>query len=163
MILNTKRLPIFALIPLLVGLTLGPVTVLAASYPEPLKHFKMSEFRDKETGQVYMHLSFLKKLDELRELCGFALYINSGYRSPKHWLEAIKTKSGKHSEGIAVDIHMVTAKQKNILIRHALALGFTGIGIYPLHIHLDTRKGKTVIWVSDHYPAHQARDSVRIK
>ena len=97
---------------------------------------------------------FLKKLDKLRDLCGFPIIINSGYRSWTHLLEKIKASPGKHSEGIAVDIQALTDKEKNLIIKYALQLGFTGIGIYPQHIHLDTRKSKTVIWVRGSYNVH---------
>ena len=112
-----------------------------------LQYFTIEEFADKITGQVNMDRDFLLKLDELRRLCGFPIYINSGYRSRDHPLEKIKYWPGTHFKGIAVDIHAIDNYHRNLILRHATKLGFTGFGIYPSHIHLDTRKSKTVIWV----------------
>ncbi len=116
-----------------------------------LRYFTLSEFADRETGQVYMDPVFLKNLDRLRALCGFPIYINSGYRSPEHSIEKVKEKPGTHSKGIAVDIEALTDYEKNRILKYAIQLGFKGIGIYPQHIHLDTRKAKTVLWVQTKY------------
>lgn len=94
-----------------------------------------------------MDPEFLKKLDELRKRCGFPLYIVSGYRSPNHPVEKVKPKPGKHSTGNAADIRALSGVYRYIIMKHAIDLGFTGIGVYTTHIHLDTRKSKTVLWV----------------
>jgi len=127
---------------------------------QPLEFFNMAEFTDREPPyEVKMDSAFLLKLDELRRLCDFSFHINSGYRSPKHSVEKYKAKPGTHNKGIAVDIAVANDYQMNLILRHALALGFTGIGIYPRHIHIDTRETKRVIWVGNFYTSNQARDS----
>ena len=147
--LNIKKLAI-----VLLSLSLSCVDIVQAAQ---LEYFVPAEFADRITGEKNMDPSFLLKLDELRRLCGFPLRINSGYRSRDHPVEKIKSKPGTHNKGIAVDIRALTPSKRNMILKYAVALGFTGIGVYPLHIHLDMRKSKTVIWVKDKYPDKRPR------
>ena len=128
-----------------------------------LQYFDISEFRDRTdpTAKVKMNRHFLLKLDELRRRCGFPINIRSGYRSPNHIDERNKRTPGTHTKGIAVDIMVNDDYHRSRIIRHATALGFRGIGIYPLHIHLDTRITHNVIWVRDKYIINHSRDSPR--
>ena len=48
------------------------------------KYFALSEFNCQETAENEMQDEFLKKLDHLREACGFPFVITSGYRSTNH-------------------------------------------------------------------------------
>lgn len=93
-----------------------------------------------------MSESFLLKLDELRDKCGFAFKINSGYRDPSHPEEKKKPSPGQHCHGIAADVQALSGSHKFTIIKHALALGFTGIGVAKTYVHLDTRQGTPVIW-----------------
>ena len=93
-----------------------------------------------------MEKDFLSKLDALREYCGFPFVITSGYRSPDHPLEAIKEIPGTHAQGIAADIKITNAAHRYAIIREALSMGFTGIGVARDFIHVDTRGTAPVIW-----------------
>ena len=137
-------------------LAIAAVVVLFLSFyanaQQPvLTYFEDSEFIDTRTGHHKMNREFLLKLDELRARCGFPLIINSGYRSPRHPDEIFKKRPGTHARGIAVDISAWDPKKKKIILKHAKALGFKGIGIYPGHVHLDMRKGKKVTWKYERY------------
>ena len=94
-----------------------------------------------------MEQDFLSKLDALREACGFPFVITSGYRSPDHPLEAVKEIPGTHAQGIAADIKITNSAQRYTIIREALQMGFTGIGVAGDFIHVDTRGTVPVIWV----------------
>lgn len=111
-----------------------------------LKHFKLKEFNCTHTAKNEMDESFLLRLDELREVCGIPFKITSGYRDKTHPVERAKDKPGKHSEGIAVDIYAPDGITKRTIIKHAIELGFNGIGVGSTFIHLDTRKSYPVIW-----------------
>lgn len=111
-----------------------------------LRHFKISEFDCSHTGRNEMQESFLMKLDHLRDRCGFPFVITSGYRDPTHPIEAKKVKPGTHSEGIAADISAHTGQMKYVIVQHAIALGFTGIGIAKTFVHVDTRSAIPLIW-----------------
>lgn len=111
-----------------------------------LKHFQIGEFNCSHTGRNLMQDDFLVALDELRGVCGFPFHINSGYRDPSHPEEAKKPTPGVHTQGIAADIRALSGSHKFEIVRHAIALGFTGIGIASTFVHVDRRKGTPVIW-----------------
>ncbi|RDH41199.1 peptidase M15A [Zooshikella ganghwensis] len=75
-----------------------------------------------------MQPDFMTRLIELRILCGFPLPVTSGYRCANHPEEKKKTTPGAHSLGCAVDI-ACQGEQALIVLKHALTLGFAGIGI----------------------------------
>ena len=112
-----------------------------------LQYFDISEFDCQETGENKMDKEFLKLLDALRFVCGFPFKITSGYRSPRHSIEAAKTTPGQHAKGIAADIAVSGGHQRHILVREALKMGFTGIGVAKGFIHVDTRETTPVLWV----------------
>ena len=112
-----------------------------------MKYFTIKELDCKETGQNQMSREFLDKLDELRENCGFPFTITSGYRSSIHSAEVDKPNGGgTHTQGIAADIRVTDGSQRMIIIREALKLGFTGIGVAKTFIHVDTRETTPVVW-----------------
>ena len=93
-----------------------------------------------------MSEEFIHKLDELRAACGFPFYITSGYRSEKHSIESKKSKPGTHAQGIAADIAVNGGSQRFTIVKNALAMGFTGIGVARGFIHVDVRKTTPVMW-----------------
>ncbi len=111
-----------------------------------LKHFKLREFNCSATGENYMNPLFLERLDILRERVGFPFVITSGYRSPKHPEEIHKDVPGQHTIGVAVDIKVENGVQRYKLVKHALEMGFTGIGIAKTFVHIDDRNSVPVIW-----------------
>ena len=111
-----------------------------------MRYFELSEFDCQETGNNRMEKDFLELVDQLRHECGFPFVITSGYRDPTHSIEAAKDIPGPHSQGIACDIRVVNSNKRFRLIKKALALGFTGIGVDPSFIHVDTRGSSPVIW-----------------
>lgn len=110
-------------------------------------NFSKEEFDCQETGENQMQHAFMVKLQTLRDVYGKPVVISSGYRSPKHSIEARKETPGTHAQGIAVDI-AVEREDAVKLLRLALSMGFTGIGVNQKgsgrFIHLDTRKHPTI-------------------
>lgn len=88
----------------------------------------------------------MDKVQELRVLYGKSLKVTSGYRCPKHPLEARKNKAGQHSIA-AIDLSVSRGEAHEVL-RIALLLGFTGIGVNQKgngrFIHLDLRDAPTI-------------------
>lgn len=70
----------------------------------------------------------VRVLQEIECELGYELIITSGYRSPKHPIEAKKASPGEHTEGNAVDIR-VDAVTCFEIVAAALALGISRIGI----------------------------------
>lgn len=115
-------------------------------------NFSEDEFRCKcGCGKVEMRADFMAKLQQLRNAYGKPMIITSGYRCPDHPVEAKKTVSGAHTTGMAADIAVQGTDAYNLL-KHAFALGFTGIGVQQKgggrFIHLDTmqRPPRPNVW-----------------
>jgi hypothetical protein len=88
-----------------------------------------------ETSEVYGLADELKlKLQVLRDMIDQPIHITSGYRPGD---------SKSHGRGLAVDIvddlkhDSITSGWRFAVLKAALQLGFTRIGIYNSHIHLD--------------------------
>lgn len=111
------------------------------------ENFSKSEFDCQETGENMMTHAFMTKLQMLRDVYGKPMKVSSGYRSPRHSIEARKANPGQHANGIAVDI-LVSGADCVTLLELALHAGFTGIGVNQKgesrFLHLDTREHKTI-------------------
>lgn len=110
------------------------------------RYFTLDEFKCQETGENEIKEEFVTALDALRDECGFPFRITSGYRSPRHSIEAKKKKPGQHSQGIACDIAVSGGSQRIILVENALKLGFSGVGIAKTFIHVDIRTTPKMMW-----------------
>lgn len=95
---------------------------------EDFPNFPRAEMACKHTGKCEMHPVFMQRLQHLRNLYGKPMRVTSGYRDKTHPAERGKTVSGAHSLGRAVDV-AVSGPEALTLLRLALPLGFTGIGI----------------------------------
>lgn len=91
-------------------------------------NFTEEEFKCSHTGKCEMDKNFMRKLQDLREECGFPFVITSGYRDETHPVESSKLKPGEHTKGKAADIAI---SGKNVIVLLALAHkhGFTRYGI----------------------------------
>lgn len=90
-----------------------------------MKYFKESEFSEFDK----MDPALLAMLDNLREAYGYPIKLTSTYRSPEHPIEAKKSKPGEHAYGAAVDIACVGGEATFKLVKAAIDVGFTRIGI----------------------------------
>ena len=107
-------------------------------------YFSKEELSCRHCGEYKFDEGFLELLNGIREECGFPLPVTSGYRCPKHPIEAAKKRPGAHSSGRAVDIK-VSGERAHKLVSVALAMGVPRIGvkqksgseIYDRFIHLD--------------------------
>jgi len=90
-----------------------------------MKYFEESEFN----GFEMMDERLLLLLDNLREAYGYPIKLTSTYRSPDHPIEAKKSKPGEHAYGAAVDIACVGGEATFKLVKAAIEVGFTRIGI----------------------------------
>ena len=111
------------------------------------KYFKLSDFDCHQTGENKMKAEFVHRLDELRERCGWPFIVTSGYRSLNHGVEKRKKNGGgTHTKGIAADIRVLYGKQRHEIVKNAMAMGFTGIGIAKTFVHIDDRQDTPVMW-----------------
>jgi zinc D-Ala-D-Ala carboxypeptidase len=110
------------------------------------KNFKLSEFASKDKSkEVKINYLIIDKLQMLRNtinadrkskgLPEIPIIITSGYRSKEHNKNVGGAEESLHTEGLAVDIFVNT----DLVYFAELAnkIGFSGIGIYKKHLHLD--------------------------
>jgi len=92
-------------------------------------NFSFAEMACSETGECDMDKATMDRLQLLLSHYGSPLTITSGYRSPRHSIEAAKaTGSGSHVRGRAGDVACAGVDAFEVLTE-ALAVGFTGIGV----------------------------------
>ena len=96
--------------------------------------------------------ALMDKLQELRTAYGKPMRITSGYRCPKHPVEASKSVPGAHALGLAADIGVQGAEAHKVL-ELALKHGFSGIGVQQKgsgrFIHVDvatTELPRPTVW-----------------
>lgn len=120
---------------------------------EVLKYFKEEEFLK---ASPPCHLSdmdwwFMLKLDKCRSLAGVPFVINSAYRSKEYELEKGRKGSSAHTLGLAVDIACTDSYKRFKILKAAIEVGFTRIGINARYIHLDDSwfHVDNVVWLYD--------------
>ncbi len=97
---------------------------------DQIEYFQPSEFNYPDEMDTVLLLG----LDEVRREAGVPIYISSDYRPGD---------SGAHGEGKAVDIvddlthDAITSAWRFKIVRAAFLKGFTRIGVYDAHVHLD--------------------------
>jgi uncharacterized protein YcbK (DUF882 family) len=94
------------------------------------RYFQASEFACHcGCGQNLIDSQFVTELDELRHRYGAPLKVSSGYRCPEHNAKVSETGlTGPHTTGRAADL-LVDRGNAYKLLKLALELGFTGIGV----------------------------------
>ena len=97
-------------------------------------HFELSEFacRCGECGSDGSEMSpdFVRKLDDLRERCGFPFRVTSGYRCPDYNDRIASTgRDGPHTTGKAVDVQLAGPNVHRLLQQISLGGWMSGIGL----------------------------------
>ena len=105
------------------------------------EHFRVREFACKD-GCKYVLISkiLVQILEKLRQKIGEEIYINSGFRTPKH----NKTVGGAilsyHQYGMAADIRAKTKTPKELYqILNEMLKGWGGLELHDTFVHVDTR------------------------
>lgn len=95
-----------------------------------------------------MNQEFMNKLDQLRELAGIPLVINSAFRSVQHEKSKGRNGTSSHVLGVAIDIRCNGSQNRFKVLESAQKLGFKRIGVAKSFIHLDISKkhAQNVIW-----------------
>lgn len=103
-------------------------------------NFSEAEMRCRQTGECGMHPDHMARLQRVRDEFGKPMPVTSGYRSPRHSIEAAKSAPGVHTTGRATDVGVCGADALE-LVGIAIKHGFTGIGVNQRggsrFIHLD--------------------------
>jgi zinc D-Ala-D-Ala carboxypeptidase len=108
---------------------------------------KFQYFSDDEVRGL--NEDFVTRLDKARGLAGIPFIITSGLRSPEtNQSLANAVSDSAHLTGHAVDLAVGESTVRFKVIQSLLAAGFTRIGIYSAHLHVDDdpTKDADVIW-----------------
>jgi zinc D-Ala-D-Ala carboxypeptidase len=114
-------------------------------------NFKADEFKCSHCGDNEIKEELLDKLQALRSRYGKPMRITSGYRCPRHPIEAAKSAPGPHSSGLACDVG-VEGADAHKLLGLALDAGFRGIGVQQkgtgrfLHLDLVSSPNRPTVW-----------------
>jgi len=107
-------------------------------------YFTDAEMACRHCGRLEMDEAFMERLGRLRAFLRFSMPVSSGFRCPYYNNEVSSTgREGPHTTGKAADI-LISGAMASILLREAMAFGFTGIGLRQSgptdkrFIHLDT-------------------------
>lgn len=123
------------------------------------KYFKPDEFKRASPACDIKQMEpfLLQQLDRLREKVRMPVVINSAFRSVEYEKMQGRSGSSAHTQGTAVDIACRSVRNRYKLVKAALELGFTRIGIAPTYIHLDVSltHDDEVIWL---YPSALCQD-----
>lgn len=129
--------------------TIKPYVNLLNGTMKTWKHFKLTE-KTGSLGHTVADLDtkLVDMLDELRDKCGFPFVITSGYRTPEENKKVGGVAGSSHTQRLAVDIACTDAKKRMSIVGNAWNMGFIGIGIHPIFLHLDlnTKENKR-IWL----------------
>ena len=122
---------------------------------EAVSYFKISEFDSKDGAEmpsdVKMNvIELIDNLNVLRQELGSPLYVNSGYRSPKHNKSIGGSLNSQHLTGKAADIRSneYIPKQIKEKIEELIKVGKMkqgGLSAYNTFVHYDIR-GKKARW-----------------
>lgn len=94
-----------------------------------------------------MSETFLRRLDEAREIADCPFILNSAYRSIDYEIKKGRRITSSHCKGLAVDISCVTPPYRWRIVSSLIAAGFTRIGIHDNFIHVDLDLDKDpAIW-----------------
>lgn len=101
-----------------------------------LRYFKATEFNEPSL----MDFQFLRGLDRARHIAGVPFSITSSIRRDRLF--------SPHATGKAVDIRCYEARTRFRIVSGLLAVGFTRLGVYDRHIHVDSDDGQAsdVLW-----------------
>lgn len=114
-----------------------------------IKYFKKNKTACPCCGENEMNPRTLLRIDLVREHCGFPLVVNSAYRCKKHNKKVKGKKDSSHMQGHALDIKMLSKRQRSIFVFYARLFGFHRMGIYKRFVHVDDDPNKPpeVTWV----------------
>jgi len=125
------------------------------NFKNVIKSFTFDEMACKNCGHCGgvsdMDEDFMMKLQNLRDACGFALPVNSGFRCAQKNIDCKGHEGSAHLTGEGADLRVDRDKAR-VVIQKAIEMGFS-VGIQQKgssrFVHVDTkirRSGKANLW-----------------
>lgn len=105
------------------------------------EHFHVREFACRD-GCKFVLISkvLVRVLESLRQKIGEEIYINSGFRTPKHNEAVGGELLSYHQYGMAADIRAKTKSPKELYdILDEMLEGWGGLELHKTFVHVDTR------------------------
>lgn len=106
-------------------------------------HFSESDFSGARSActpdcsLTDMHPETMAKADAARRSSGIPWVITSAYRSVEHDQKKGRSGKGAHPKGRALDIRARNSRERYLIVKAALEVGFTRIGIHEGFVHVD--------------------------
>lgn len=99
-------------------------------------------------NSIIDHL-LLTRIDNMRELKGAPIWVNSGFRCKKHNAAVGGNPNSEHMDGKGADLRCTSSMDRFELIEYALQVGFRRIGIGNTFVHVGSckKRPQDVIWV----------------
>lgn len=102
------------------------------------KNFSVEELSCPCCGVNKMELSFMTRVQRLRDVYGRSMKVDSAYRCERHNRQLGGAKDSFHMQGRAADVWCPDPRDKWKIARGALVEGLTVI-VYENFLHLDDR------------------------
>lgn len=116
-----------------------------------VEYFSHKEFDSPDiiNSGLLMDNDFILLLNEARKIANIPFIINSGYRSKSHNTKVGGKKNSSHLKGLAVDIKISSSRDRLVILKALLSVGFNRIGIASnfIHVDMDKKKGINVCWL----------------
>ncbi len=114
-----------------------------------VSYFTQDEFKCPCCGMVNVSAWLIHQLNRVRELYGKPMIVNSGCRCRNHNSHVGGSANSEHLIGTAADIKCDNSHDRYLLIKYAIQVGFTRIGVSKNFIHLgvSTQHPGEVLWV----------------
>lgn len=109
------------------------------------RNFTWDEMACPCCNECIMDVDFMYNLQKVRNDFG-PMTVTSAYRCSKHNQKIGGSPNSQHKAGKAADIRVSDPNQKYKLVQIAMRNGFSNIGVYDRHVHIDTREGPVRMW-----------------
>ncbi len=114
------------------------------------REFRCKCSKCKREAPHRMAKAFCDRLQQLRNVYGKPLTLQSAWRCKDHPAEAKKRTPGYHNWGFAADIRVTDGAMAYEIQKIAFAMGFTGIAYGEVNgvkfVHIDDRTSTPVSW-----------------
>ena len=99
-------------------------------------NFSPKEIACHHCGEIIVDVSFLDRLQRMRDYLGLPMRVSNGYRCRVHNARVGGAPGSMHKVGKAGDIVLERFDRRH-LVRAAENVGFSGLGFYNTFLHVD--------------------------
>jgi zinc D-Ala-D-Ala carboxypeptidase len=113
-----------------------------------LKYFNEDEFKCKCGCGKDVTTEVKQLADKARGISGVPWMITSGARCDAHNKKIGASSTSSHTVGYAIDVRATTSREKYLILKSMIEVGFNRIGVADTFIHgdIDPNKSPSVLW-----------------